>query len=424
MGEKKPYFDKSVTDVLKGVSLIMMFIHHFFTFPSWWVEGVSYPTLAALAPYFSRPFKMCVAVFCFLTGYFYWFHPRKDLRYSLRKSTDVLLSYWLVYGILAAAGFFAGMRYSPKDVALELFALSLPTMTFCWYVYFYCLVMLLLPWLTRLLASRLGKNPAFGCLFSFVFVPLFLRGAEGFVPVEKAREILDILAIWLPVVLSGVLCAQWEVFERWDGWRARFSFRWGERKKGGAPQRRGGENGGPAEVCSVEEPSSGEKGAIPAGAMLLWLWLAVVAAMGRYAEPTVEFAFRGSPVSFLRLSCSVTLDVLYAPVFVYALVHEIRLFRGRGFFLKPVDYVLSAVGRQSLLMWFFSCLFFNQSKAVFQPILYAPGNPVLVLLWGTALCYGASAALQILLKRLLGLKNRLLFSEKGRRQEKNAASRG
>lgn len=70
---KAPFFDRSTTSVIKGIAVIMMFIHHFFTFPAWWVGGVHYPLLEKLAPYFSMPLKLCVPVFCFITGYFYCF---------------------------------------------------------------------------------------------------------------------------------------------------------------------------------------------------------------------------------------------------------------------------------------------------------------------------------------------------------------
>lgn len=63
-------------------------------------------------------------------------------------------------------------------------------------------------------------------------------------------------------------------------------------------------------------------------------------------------------------------------------------------------------------MWFVSCIFFNNSKQVFRPILYFPRNPVLVLLWGLILCMAVSVILNFVVSRLTDWKNKLLFSGK------------
>ena len=96
-----PYFDKDTSNILKGIALIMMFIHHFYTFPTWWLEGISYPLIERLSPYFCAPFQLCVPIFCFLTGYFYFYNKNKSYKYSLKKITDILISYWCVFFVFA-----------------------------------------------------------------------------------------------------------------------------------------------------------------------------------------------------------------------------------------------------------------------------------------------------------------------------------
>ena len=76
--------------------------------------------------------------------------------------------------------------------------------------------------------------------------------------------------------------------------------------------------------------------------------------------------------------------------------------------------VLRQIGKYSLLMWFVSCIFFNNSKKVSQPLLYWPGNPVLVLLWGLLLCCVVSALLDPVMKLLIKQKNRIFFGKKQR----------
>lgn len=67
---KTSYLDRPISDAIKGIALIFMFIHHFFTFPEWYVSGISYPELSLFARLFCWPLKICVSVFAFLTGYF------------------------------------------------------------------------------------------------------------------------------------------------------------------------------------------------------------------------------------------------------------------------------------------------------------------------------------------------------------------
>ena len=94
---RKPYFSCKMTNAIKGIALVMMFIHHFFTFPSMWTNGIRYPILEKWAPYLCEPTKICVPIFCFITGYTYYFCKNKNLVYSLRKITDLLIVYWGVF---------------------------------------------------------------------------------------------------------------------------------------------------------------------------------------------------------------------------------------------------------------------------------------------------------------------------------------
>lgn len=62
---------KRDSDIIKGIAIVLMFIHHFFCFPAWYIEGISYPQLAEFAEFFRFPTRICVSLFAFLTGYAY-----------------------------------------------------------------------------------------------------------------------------------------------------------------------------------------------------------------------------------------------------------------------------------------------------------------------------------------------------------------
>lgn len=66
------FIERDETNIIKGIAIVFMFIHHFFTIPSLWISDIY-----NLAP-FSECFKICVPIFAFLTGYFYFLPVKKQ----------------------------------------------------------------------------------------------------------------------------------------------------------------------------------------------------------------------------------------------------------------------------------------------------------------------------------------------------------
>ena len=65
--------------IIKGIALIMMFFHHFFTFPETYTNVISYGEWENIFLFLQQPFKLCVGMFAFLTGYFYFFQFQQEL---------------------------------------------------------------------------------------------------------------------------------------------------------------------------------------------------------------------------------------------------------------------------------------------------------------------------------------------------------
>lgn len=353
-------FGRETTAMIKGIALICMFIHHLFTFPEWYVAGISYPSLGTFARVFQEPFRICVPVFAFLTGYGYQFVRQADYRYSLRKITDVLLSYWAVYLLLLIVAKATGHYvFDLRAIGLELFGLKLPVMVFCWYVYFYVVAMLLLPLLP---CKTAGQGVLFGMVLP-VFLQTFLL---QLIPHYTLRAVITEVGNWLPCVAAGLICARFSLFERLDsGLRERIP---------GRPLR-----------------------------AVVVLGMMLAAFLGRHylRSLTMQFAGPGGTTATAQL----WLDILYAPMFIY----------GAGKLVQRIGAIgvpLKLLGRYSLLMWFLHCIFFNVCRELFQPILYLPKNPVLVLIWGLLLCFGAAVLIDLPLKWVLKWKNRLLFSDR------------
>lgn len=61
MGAKN--LTRDVTNVIKGIAITLMFTHHFFTFPHYWVERIKYEFLEIWGPILCKPFQIGVPVF-------------------------------------------------------------------------------------------------------------------------------------------------------------------------------------------------------------------------------------------------------------------------------------------------------------------------------------------------------------------------
>lgn len=354
---KKGYFPRPISDGIKGVALILMFIHHFFTFPDWYVEGISFPLLRPFITGLCGPTRICVSVFAFLTGYFFFLGKDKSCRHSLRKIRDTLVSYWMVYlPFLALALALGCYSLGRTEMLQETFGLGSEVMTFCWYVYFYCAVMLLLP-----LADRLSTESLWADALLLGLLPLVgFTALRELLPESILTKVATVLQEWYPCVLAGYLFAKFDLFE------------------------------------TILEPI-GRKCATRWGKALLWLCLAGGVCLFRAVFPRLRLVQTNVHGSWLDVP--VNMDIFYAPIFLYGLKNLLEM----GKWPRLLS-LLGKIGRESLLMWFLHCLFFNCCKAYTQPLLYWPRLAVLVLPWGLALCYAGARILHLPLDRLLGRK--------------------
>ena len=357
---KLRYMDRDTTTAIKGIALIFMFIHHFFTFPEFLIDEISYPGMQAFANDFVEPMKLCVPIFAFLTGYFYAFHQNRTLRYSIRKITDLFVAYWFVYWVMLLFALAVGCyKFTLYSFVYEMAALKLPLMVFCWYVLFYGYSMLLLPLLTH------ESHNALEDILYVLILPAAVASVLGGMYLEGfLNTVVMNIRDWFPCIASGYLCARYNVFQNF------------------------------LDRGSARLRSTG-------GKLLLWLSMAVAAAAGRYwwqywQLGTLEIRGGLFPIKLAA-------DLLFAPLFVYGTANILQLFRK-----TPVMKILGQIGKYSLHMWFFHCVFFNVCRKVTQPVLYWPHNPVLVVIWGLILCYIPSVLIDKLIVPVNKLKNRFL----------------
>ena len=328
------YFDRETTNVIKGMLLIIMFILHFFLFPSWYVKRVEYPHLLFLEK-FQGHFQICVAGFTFLTGYLY-FYSTKNFKHVIKKWKNILIPYWIVFGILLIIACLTNTyTVHVKTFMLELFALERPVMFFCWYVPYY-LIMIFLLWL---LVDTINSDFIKWCVSLFGAYILYY-GCLHFTNKDFIVEILEKFSVYFPITVTGFLCSKRNWFEKIDK--------------------------------------------LTNGSIIYSILFIVVVFM----EPTWLYAVKIDNICFqLIIKC---IRIMSIPLFIYGLIHLIKNINN-----KMVKSVLNAIGVNSMLMWFIHGIFFNCSKEIFQKILYFPKVPILVLVWGLILCWTVASLIGV-----------------------------
>ena len=135
------FINKNSGNFIKGIAIVLLLIHHFFAFPEWIISNI-YPAYFSVLQY---PTLICVPIFSFLTGYFYYYHKDKSFLYSLKKSFQLWIKYLMVFlPILFILLLLNKYDFTLKNFILDLFALQKSTMRFCYYLVYYFLLILLL----------------------------------------------------------------------------------------------------------------------------------------------------------------------------------------------------------------------------------------------------------------------------------------
>lgn len=84
-------FTREKTQILKGIALLLMLVHHTSN-PDYWAEAGS-----AWHSFFSHQVaatKMCVYIFAFHVGYGFFCSSNKSIKYSIKRIALLLLPFW------------------------------------------------------------------------------------------------------------------------------------------------------------------------------------------------------------------------------------------------------------------------------------------------------------------------------------------
>lgn len=223
-------FSKNETLAIKGIAILMMYVHHFYLDPSRWA-GYSvnfFPLTAGMTVYIASFFKICVALFVFITGYGMTISIRKtnpqskilpqDILPYIKSRLFSLLSNFIFVFILVQIICFPTGRFfeiygktgsSILYFIIDMFGLAhlFKTPSFLgtwWYMSLVIILILLFP-----LLMKLYQEYRWTFFLGIIFLPRMACLAF------KIKLQLDNdLFHWLLAMALGIFCAETDFFYR------------------------------------------------------------------------------------------------------------------------------------------------------------------------------------------------------------------
>lgn len=299
-------FDRNKTQVLKGIALLLMIFHHTIRSGSW----------VANAPggygFLEKSSKLCVWIFAFLVGYGFYCSSNKSLKYSLKRIALLLVPYWaILFGVNIPLSYVSGTleNIGVKEVFYNMFGLSLSFNWYNWFVSFYILAILSLPFLQKIIE----KYPRYSWIVILVGYYALLCLIR-FLPMWNTNPYLYGLfnyALLMPNIILGLMCAKWNKEEKFPNWFE--------------------------------------------GKNKLWICLVVICVV--LVIPGLNIPTKGLP-----------LTAFYTPLLIFAILGVFNSFK-----MKHLMNFQIKVGDLSMYMWFFHAIFFTTSvnlytkNLVFEP---------------------------------------------------------
>ena len=214
---------------LKGIAILMMYVHHFYLSPDRWAGYAVdfFPLTADMTVYIAEFFKTCVCIFVFITGYGMTqslkknhpdlnVSPQDTLSYTRHRLISLLSNFIFVYLLVIIVSFPTGRFFeiygrsgsSVLYVLVDMFGLAklFKTPTYVgtwWYMSLAIVLIVLFP-----LFVKLYRQYRWIFVFAVMLLPRFLN-------LKVANT--NLLHYTFAMVL-GMYCAQSDLFTRWKIW--------------------------------------------------------------------------------------------------------------------------------------------------------------------------------------------------------------
>ena len=219
-------FTKKDSLALKGIAILMMYVHHFYLSPERWAGYTVdfFPLTESMTVYLAEFLKTCVCVFVFITGYgmtqsLKQKHPNLRpsstdmLSYTRHRLVSLLSNFIFVYLLVILVSFPTGRFFeiygrsgsSILYVLVDMFGLAklFKTPSYVgtwWYMSLAIVLVVLFP-----LFVKLYREYRWAFLFAVMLLPRFLN----------LRVVNTNLLHYTLAMALGMYCAESDLFTRW-----------------------------------------------------------------------------------------------------------------------------------------------------------------------------------------------------------------
>ena len=126
--------DKKTTQMIKGVAILIMIMHHFIVIP--------FTEFGYIITKFGYACKICVGIYAMLSGYGYFFAKEKTIKYGLKKIWGLLKIYWIsLFTLFIPMALIGGWKITPQNWSfnyLDFFLTLIGSHGMCSSTFFVC----------------------------------------------------------------------------------------------------------------------------------------------------------------------------------------------------------------------------------------------------------------------------------------------
>lgn len=204
----KYLINKETSIFFKGIAILLMLIHHMFTFPNWIIAG-RYTANLTFAHYFNVPTRICVGIFAFVSGWAFVLRKQKRLGWVVKKIIGFYITYWIAFVVIlifaiCCCNFHPNILYIIK----ELSGFSNELMKFCWYVPFYMISLFILYMLYHKIDRSFFSSLLWGIIIPIIGFILI----EKLVPIPSIARLSSQLKHYFPCISMGYICNKYNIF--------------------------------------------------------------------------------------------------------------------------------------------------------------------------------------------------------------------
>lgn len=343
-------FDAKVSQIIKGITIIIMVFHHLFLDSDWVLEEnwfFSIPIGDYSLEYFLAAFgKICISIYAFLSGYGLYAsyqHKRQNVGTIAKRVFSVLTNWWLIVLLcFLPLAVICRQQINYKVLLNNLLLIENAWCPFADYLLFYVTAVITYPFIYWML-NKLNKP-----LLFFLGTPLVgmvvRKAVDMTVPQGILYQLIYFYFLYIAYLVAGSCVCQGGVFLKIHNWLN--SKKWNK------------------------------------------IWFKVV------------LLFALIPFRWL-LGNKLVLDSFFATAVVFLLVEVIQG-RQQTFILRGMHYL----GKHSTNIWFLHAVFFFSFAEYTQWIVYLPRVPLVIMVWCIVCCLPFSWVINLLHDKIFSVINR------------------